>query len=484
MLKNKKLASFSLPHLSSSKISILWFITFIFFTEILKADECQSTNIPKRPTILEHRWQEDWSVLANPEVPRERFDSLKYIPLSATDPKTYLSFGVNLRNRYEYINDINFGVPPDDDAQSLVLIRMEAHADLHITDQFQLFVQLQNDEAPGKTIIFPVDKDRLDLEQAFIHITEPTCNGTFRLRFGRQQMAFDLQRFFSNRNGPNVRLSFDALWGSYTRDNWEFLTFYSRPVQTLNKHCFDDYSSDAFTFSAFRIENTISDNLIVSSYIGHFKQDDASYATVAGNERRDLLDVRFAGNGNGYDWDLETMVQIGKIAKKKVRSWALGSVIGYTFQNVCLQPRIGFQLDLATGDRHPDSNIFGTFNPLFPNGIYFTLANYTVYANLIHIKPSLTLYPSPDWNVMFAVAGQWRQTTADAVYVQPHTPIQNTAGQPGLYTGTYFQIRTDWQMSHHFQSAFHLVYFNVANAIHKAGGHDSIYIGVELEFGW
>ena len=38
---------------------------------------------PQRPAILFNRWQEDWSVLADPDVPREPLDKLKYIPLNA-----------------------------------------------------------------------------------------------------------------------------------------------------------------------------------------------------------------------------------------------------------------------------------------------------------------------------------------------------------------------------------------------------------------
>lgn len=452
--------------------------------KIAKTEESQSSDTPTRPIILSNRWLEDWSVLANPKTPRERLDSLKYIPLSSTDPKTYLSLGANWRNRYEYINAINFGVPPDNKAQSYVITRMEAHADLRFTDKVHIFVQLQNDEAPWKTIILPVDKDRLDLEQAFILIIEPIGPGIFRFRAGRQQMAFDLQRFVSTRDGPNVRLSFDAIWANYTVADWEFISFYSRPVKTLNKRSFDDYSSDAFTFSMLRFENKITDSFIVSSYIGHFKQDNTAYATVAGNERRDILDVRFAGNGSFYDWDLETMVQIGHIGNKHVRAWALGSIIGYTYKNMCLQPRIGLQFDFATGNKNPNGSTFGTFNPLFPNGYYFNLANYSAYANLIHIKPSLTVAPNSSLSVMFAIAGQWRATTADAVYVQPHTAIPNTAGRPGNYTGTYFQTRINWQMSPHIQNALEILYFNVGQTIRRAGGHSSFYIGIQSSLAW
>src|SRR6267154_5598333 len=89
---------------------------------------------PTRPAILFNRWQEDWSVLADPRVPREPLDSLKYIPLSADDPKTYLSLGAGLRERFEANDAANFGVGANHN-QNYVLSRSEAHADLRIADQ-------------------------------------------------------------------------------------------------------------------------------------------------------------------------------------------------------------------------------------------------------------------------------------------------------------------------------------------------------------
>jgi hypothetical protein len=49
-------------------------------------------------------------VLADPDVPREPLDELKYIPLSNHDALTYLSLGANIRDRERFeVNDINFG---------------------------------------------------------------------------------------------------------------------------------------------------------------------------------------------------------------------------------------------------------------------------------------------------------------------------------------------------------------------------------------
>ena len=185
-----------------------------FVTAPLAARADDVAAVPQRPAILFNRWQEDWSVLADPRVAPQPFDDFKYIRLSSVDPYTYLSFGADTRERFESNNAQGFGTGANKN-QDYVISRNELHADLHIASQVQVFVQVQSDFAPWKTMISPVDKDRLDLEMAFIALTEPVADGTLKLRLGRQQFALDLQRFVSVRDGPNVRQSYDAGWADY-----------------------------------------------------------------------------------------------------------------------------------------------------------------------------------------------------------------------------------------------------------------------------
>ena len=220
------------------------------------AGTAQTAQPPQRPAILFNRWQEDWSVLADPRVSRVPLDSLKYIPLSSSDPKTYLSFGANLRERFESDDAVDFGTSGNK-PQSYVISRAEADADLRVADQLQAFVQLQSDFAPWKTKLTPVDQDRLDLEQAFIAITEPLAGGSFRFRVGRQQIGFDLQRFISVRDGPNLRQSYDAIWGDYENGPWRLTAFFSQPVQDRDLRAFDDYSSPRLTYSGVRLERKV-----------------------------------------------------------------------------------------------------------------------------------------------------------------------------------------------------------------------------------
>jgi len=447
------------------------------------ADDQSKASTPQRPAIMFNRWQEDWSVLADPRVPHEPFDELKYIPLSSFDPRTYLSFGANTRERFESNNAPNFGTGPNR-SQNYVISRNEFHADLRIADQLQAFVRFQADYAPWRTMPTPVDRNRLDLEEAWVALTEQVGGGTLKLRAGRQQFGFDLQRFVAVRDGPNVRQSFDAAWADYENGPWRFITFYSLPVQVRDNTIFDDYSSaDAQTFGMARAEYKFSESLFIAGYYSNFTQANARFANALGDERRDILDVHLNGNANHFDFDFEVMSQTGRIGIRPIKAWGVGSLAGYTFSDLNFSPRIGIQLDAASGDGNTKAS-FGTFNPLFPNGYYFTLAGYTGYSNLFHVKPSLTFALSPSLKLMFAAAAQWRQNTADAIYTQPDIPIQNTAGKPGAYTGSYGQVRLDWTIDRATSFAIEAVHFEVGDTLRNAGAHDSNYVGVEIKRGW
>ena len=56
----------------------------------LASSPARADDAATRPAIKTNRWQEDWSVLANPTLRTAPLDSLKYIPLSSDNPQTYL----------------------------------------------------------------------------------------------------------------------------------------------------------------------------------------------------------------------------------------------------------------------------------------------------------------------------------------------------------------------------------------------------------
>src|SRR6478735_3051327 len=128
---------------------------------------------PQRPPIKTNRWQEDWSVLVNPALRTEPYDAIKYIPIMPGDPKSYMSFGATLRERFEGLNAQNFGVggtKPD----NYLIQRLQFHADVHFDEHWQLFLQVEDDRAFGKNVITPVDQDPLDMRLGFLAYVNAT----------------------------------------------------------------------------------------------------------------------------------------------------------------------------------------------------------------------------------------------------------------------------------------------------------------------
>jgi len=440
-------------------------------------------NAPDRPKISFYRWQEDWSVLADQRFRTGVLDSLKYIPLSTGDPSRYLSFGLTVRERFEVNDAPSFGVG-NNKSDNYLLQRIQLHTELRLNANWQIFAQFEDVRAPGKAVITPVDENQFDLRLAFVAYTNAVAGGVLKFRVGRQEMAFDLQRFVSVRDGPNVRQAYDAAWLDWEKGPWRLITFWSQPVQYRHEHPFDDFSDTHFQYGGVRAERQNVGPGDLSAYYSRFHLDKVSYLGASGDERRDIFDVRYAGTREDFDWDLETMGQTGQVGNKSIRAWAVGTRAGYTMAGVGWTPRVGLQVDVASGDRHLGDDTLGTFNPLFPNGYYFTLAGYTGYVNLIHLKPGLTVRPTSKLSLMTAVGLQWRETTADAVYVQPNIPVRGTAGKPGRWTGAYVHVRAEWAITPNLAGALEAVNYQIGTALRRAGGHDANYLGAELKYGW
>src|SRR6266436_9727986 len=191
--------------------------TAISSTAAAQDDEAQ------RPKMnLFNRWQEDWSALADPRLRTEPLDSLKYIPLPFDDPKSYVSLGLTLRERFELNDTPAFGTGSNK-GDHYLLHRLQWHVDVRPNAQWQMFVQFEDVRAPAKSFITPVDENQLDLRLPFIAYADSLWGGTLKARVGRQEMAFDLQRFVSVRYGPNVRQAYDAIWLDWEKREWRFI---------------------------------------------------------------------------------------------------------------------------------------------------------------------------------------------------------------------------------------------------------------------
>ncbi|OXC73392.1 hypothetical protein BSU04_37200 [Caballeronia sordidicola] len=162
-------------------------------------------------------------MLANPCVHKTPLDSLKYIPLFG-NPDAYISLGAILRERVEMNDTPLFGLGPSHD-DTYLLQRLDLRADIRLGSHVQFLVQFEDAQPYGKDLVSPFDINPLDLRQAFVAISETLGPGTVKFRVGRQEMAFDWQRFISVLDGPNVRQAFDAIWADHETGPWRWIAY-------------------------------------------------------------------------------------------------------------------------------------------------------------------------------------------------------------------------------------------------------------------
>jgi len=424
----------------------------------------------ERPVPQTNRAGEDWSVLADPALRTEPLDALKYIRLWGDDPKTYLSLGLTLRERVETNSAPLFGVKGKTE-DTYDLHRLQVHADLHLDAHWSVFVQLEDVRTIDKGAIGPADKNPVDLRQGFAMYQHLLGPGMFKVRVGRQEISFDLQRFISLRDGPNVQQGFDGVWAAWDTPTWKVRGLATLPVEHARAHWFDDEGSIDDRLSLIRLERALGARGGASIYYARYDRPD---------EHRNIVDARFVGAHRGLDWDAEAMLQRGRASGKDVRAWATGVRTGYSVHDT----RLGMQVDAASGDENADDDALETFTPLFPNGYYFTLASYTGYANLVHVKPSITQKLTRDLVAMAALGLQWRVSTADAIYLHPTTPLPGSAGIPGAWTGSYVQLRAEAKLAPSLAVSTELVHFQAGHAIRASGGGNSDYFALEAKLAW
>ncbi|WP_261405616.1 alginate export family protein [Chenggangzhangella methanolivorans] len=121
----------------------------------------------ERPAILADRWREDWSRLADPRLRTQPFDELKFIPLGAHAPDSYLSLGLTLRESFERSDAPAFGTSEDQPSDTYGLQRLQFHVDLRLNKNLQIFTQFEDVRTFDKKTISSTEANRLDLRLAF-----------------------------------------------------------------------------------------------------------------------------------------------------------------------------------------------------------------------------------------------------------------------------------------------------------------------------
>lgn len=428
------------------------------------------------------RFEEEYRALRDPSARTQALDALKYLPLGGD---AYVTLGGELRLRHEYFRNTLWGHGPQD-GDGYLLTRAQVHADLRPSDTWRIFAQLKSGLIDGRNGgPRATDEDQLDWNQAFFESTWGDFGRSgFKLRLGRQELAYGSSRLISFRESPNVRQSFDGVTGILRTPRWRIDTFAAHPVET-DPGVLDDASDRArrlWGVYAVTKQSGVSDPGLDLYYLG-FERDRAGFASGVAREVRHSLGARFWGRRGGWDYNWEAVVQSGSFGADRIRAWTAASDTGFTWTAAAGSPRVGVRANLSSGDRRAGDGVLNTFNALTPRGAYFSEMGLLGPANLTDLHPSLTLRPTANVTLTVDWDFFWRTSTADGIYGPavnlvrgPGTAVARTVGDSPSFT-------VSWKYGQHWTVNAVAAYFRSGSFLRQSGpAADVTYVSAWMTF--
>ncbi|WP_156176345.1 alginate export family protein [Hymenobacter terrenus] len=440
------------------------------------------------PVYLPLRYEEDYAYLHDPARRTAALDGLKFIGLNSSATR-YLTLGGEVRLRYQYYRNENWGLGSARD-NSNMLQRYMLHADLHLGPYVRLFGQLKSSWQNGRTGgPGPLDEDRLAVGQAFADAVLPLRHdGSLTVRAGRQELYYGNGKLVEPREGPNIRLSFDAVRLLLRLQQWRVDGFVAQPVFNfpgLN----DDRRNRQQTFWGLYTTGPLSRLIGGASldvyYIG-LHNDQIAYAKGAGPETRHTLGFRLAGRRQGWDYDTENFYQLGSFAGGSVRAWALTGDVGYTYTLRWGRRTGRFSLGVAvsSGDRGHSETTLRTMNPLYPTGYYFgPPATFLGPSNTIGLRPTVTLKPNQALTLAFSGNLLWRTSPHDGLYTPAATLLLTGQTSDSRYVGAQGSLVGFYQVQRHLTLSLLAAYFRTGRLLEAiTPGRDVAYVSPGITF--
>jgi hypothetical protein len=399
------------------------------------------------------RHDEDWAVLRDPARREGQWwEPYKFIPFD-DEGEVYLTLGVELRARYEYLSNPNWG-EEEEDRGGYLWLRALPTADLHLGQRFRLFGEMilaqavDVDPAPST-----IDEDVADILQAF---GEVAVAPDTRLRAGRQILNFGSGRLISTRYGTNVIRTFDTAQVLYGEDRRSLFLIYGRPVSPETGGFDDEWSATQQFWSVYGSRDLVDAGIAADAagvdlyYIG-FEDEGAVFDQGAGRELRHTVGLRIFGRQDRWDWNHELFGQFGRFAGDPIEAWSLATEVGHRRSDVPFAPRFSVKFNVISGDEDRHDGTLGTFNPLFPSLKYFGEPAVIAPYNLIDLHPTLEFSPMERIAVTADVDFMWRYSTDDGLYGAGGRLLRSGAGSDARYIATQFEVVLDLEVTENWE---------------------------------
>jgi len=356
------------------------------------------------------RYFDDFSyLLGSDSTDRKWYEKLKFIPFMKG---SNVSIGGEMREMYQYFNNQNFGDVPsffETDTEGFLWHRVMAHADFRLGKKWRLFTQLNSTFTFFKKnpLSDQIDENRLSLHQAFIRF-DLNVKGDF-IQVGRQEFGKGTQLIMGMREGPNTRLTFDALLFASEKKNRKIYSFIATPVISKTG-VFDDERINEFIWALYMVNSVASSN--IDLYYFGFHSTEREYLRVSGEENRQTIGLRLWKESKTVNFSLEAMYQFGSFNDLNISAYNI-SFLGD--HQIAEGVSLGTMLNYISGDQDPQDMQLNTYNLLYSKP-QFGLATPIGSTNIVNIKPFIEFDLFKKFKFIIGNYWIWRQSDEDGIY--------------------------------------------------------------------
>ena len=429
--------------------------------------------------ILNLRYNEDNSYLYG-DTTTSVYRRMKYVSLGKSKDQ-YLSMGGEVRYQSQFYKNEDWGENPEE-SYTAFYTRFLFHTDLHLSRHIRFFAQLNSSFANGRvTGNRPVDENRLGIHQVFADWNViKRDNSQLTLRVGRQELLYGTQRLISVKEGPNIRLNFDAVKAFYSGSNFQADLIYAVPVR-IGFGAFDDsFNRDKKLWGMYVVLNSMPIVKNIDVYYLGYENRKAVFNDGSGEETRHSFGTRIWGKIKNFTYDVENVVQFGSFGEKKIRAYTHSLHVSYTLPTKN-ESVIGLKTEIISGDKAEGDAELNTFNPLFPRGAYFGLAAMIGPANLLDIHPlfqiNITdrLHFSADYDMF------WRHSIHDGLYGSNAALVAPSVGKE-KHIGNQLGLSVEYNLNQYLTLTPEFTWFKAGPYLKDATpGKDVLFAAVTIQ---